>query len=561
MLRAMQTTNIFAHARPTRVQIALWAGSLVGMLLLATRHWEKYSIGIFYDDAFYALLPRSLLYTAQYGNFFMPADFYRADFPFGFPLLLTPLAALFPNYAPVLRLVPLAASALSLSLLFWGWTRLTRNFSYWWGTTLVVLLAFSPLTILFARLLFSEAAFLLWSLIVYWLTERMLSGHKPSAVLLGAAAVAMVSTRTVGWIILATLFVYVILKLERAWRALSVVALSAGIVTAILILLTPITTGDFFPTQYLQPITGTYTTARAPTPSAAPSEAATSVNAFALLGQRAERAVNSFLFHLDFTDWLPARFQNQVRQFLDANGLNAFKLLPGILLLFVLAFGARRWYRRSGLTAFAIIVPPYLLTLLVWAWEGSRMYYPIQPQLLLILLLGVYEILEWLAHFLPRETARRTVQIFSLCGVSAILLASLAVNLTSSGWFVARTNRDAYSNWILTQTPKDAVILTGEPATDYLYAPRVYAPIPYSANTAQAFIEYLRAYNITYVIAPAPDNPRADLVAMRAPRAVQYHETVQQLVAQHILMPRYNVFDADVTIYQVDTTKVQTHIK
>jgi hypothetical protein len=528
------------------------------MVVLALRNWDSYSIGSLYDDALYALLPRSLLFHAQYGKFFVPPDFQASALPFGFPLLLTPLVALFPMQPPLLRLVPLVASIANLSLLFWGWTRLTRRFSYWWSVALVAVLAFSPLTILFARILFSEAVFLTWCLVVFLLTERMISkSSRWNALALGAAAIALAYTRTIGWIIVATLLVYVVYKLGKtAWHPLFQSALSAGLVLALVVGLTPVEPSDLFPNEYVEILSGTNRqnpAAQVPTqPDTTPP---TPADAPPPLLQRVYGIGRNVLMHLDSTDWLPQQMENEVSQFLRATRLEPLKYLS-LGLLALLLWGGWRWYRHSGLTAFAVIVPPYLVVLMIWAWDGSRMFYPVQPQLAFALLLGLYGMLEWLAHFLPRDLAPRGVRVVSVFGIVGILMASIAVNFHSSSWFLARENRTVYSAWILTHTPADALILTSEPATDYLYAERVYVPTLRGTYTPQALIQYLRTYHVTYVIAPALNNPRTDLVRARTGPIVRYNQNVQELVTREILQPRYTNFDADLSIFQIDAEKL-----
>lgn len=555
----MNPDFVSASRAPTRLQIALWAGCVICMLLLALRDWDNYSIGILYDDALYALLPRSLLYAAHYGKFFVPPDFQQAALPFGFPLMLTPLVAMFPKQAALLRFVPLVASVANLSLLFWGWRRLTRNYSYWWSVALVAVLAFSPLTILFARVLFSEAVFLTWCLVVFFLVERLVAkSSRWDALALGAAAIALAYTRTIGWMIVATLALYVVYKLgTAAWRPLLIAALSAGVVLALIVGFTPVEPSDLLPTEYVEILTGANrqnSAAQVPTqPDTTPPAPA---DAPPPLLQRVYSIGRNVLLHLDATDWLPLQMENEVSQLLRATRLEPLKYLPSLGLLALLLWGAWRWYRHSGLTAFAIIVPPYLFVLIVWAWDGSRMFYPVQPQLVFAFLLGLYGILEWLAHFLPRDLAPRVVRFVSVFGIAGFLLASIAVNLRSNTWFIARLNRNVYSEWILTHTPADAVILTSEPATDYLYAERMYVPTLRGTYSVQDLIRYMRAYNITYVIAPALNNPRTDLVTARTGPIVRYNQNVQELVAREILQVRYTNFDADLSIFQIDAEKL-----
>src|SRR5262245_56511728 len=105
---------------PTRAQILLWWGILAMLLALALLDYGSFQIGAYKDDARYLVLSRSLFEAPSYGMMNEPGAPGPTWYPFGYPLLLSPVARPFPPHANAVKLLPLLATIANASLLFWG---------------------------------------------------------------------------------------------------------------------------------------------------------------------------------------------------------------------------------------------------------------------------------------------------------------------------------------------------------------------------------------------------------------------------------------------------------
>lgn len=529
--------------QPTRLQIGLYVCLVLVMVMLAVRDWDNYTVGFFLDDGMYVVLGESLIQAPQYGWYFMPAPLQAAHLPFGLPLLLTPLLALFPGQFDLLRLVPLVATVLSISLLFWGWSCLARGFSYWWAVVLVALFALSPLTILFARVVLSEAPFLTWCLVAILGAERLVARtSRWDPIWLGLSWVLVVYTRTIGWFILGALVLYLILKLQaRVWRPLTLASVTFLLTLGLLVTATSMQPRDLFPDEYVQMLSS-------------------QVSGQSRSSRQANRPYwetlwNGVMVHLDFVDWLPAQLEVDVAPIFDSPGLRALRWVPGIVLVAMVVLGGVRWYQTTGLSAFWIMAPPYLLTLLFWSWEGSRFFYPIQPQLLFAVLIALYAILKAAAQRFPTFSVSHRLGVAVVLG--CIILAELLIDLRSGSWFLPRETRTADMDWIDGETPSNAVLMTTGPTTYYLYLRRQFIPLPEPLQSGQDVVRQIRAFNVEYVVLPATESlsrPHIGESSMNSKRRM--HESMAQLAAKGVLILRYLSPQGDATIFQVDPGKL-----
>lgn len=536
---------------PTRLQIGLYVILVLAMLALALRDWNNYTVGIFFDDGVYAVLAQSFSRSVSYGLYFMPPALQASDWPFGLPLFLAPLAAWFPGNYNVLRLVPLGASVLNLSLIFWGWRRLARGFSYWWCLALLTILAVSPLTILFGRVILSEALFLTWSLLAILFAERLASQTSVwDSVGFGVSAVGLAYTRSIGWFMLGALVVYLVIRLRtRGWRPLATAVVSFAAVVGLLVAVTPIQIRDLFPSGYVQIVLNphpqvTRTVAAAEVPVAPSEQVGTKF---------LPQLFRNIAVHLDFTDWLPIQMEQQAKRLLASTGLDVLRPVPAILLIALVLVGCRQWYRRSGLAAFWLVTLPYLLVTVIWVWQGSRLFYPVQPQIVFGLMLGAYGLAATVAR---RLTNRPLSPVLVGVWLGIIVIAELMVDLRSGAWFLPREVGGTVVQWISRETAPDAVVLTLEPTTYYLYAERPYVPVPRTLRTDRDLVQVLRDLHVNYVIAPVSSDIPAE-TGRSAPNGEQiFIASVREFGDKGLLVQRFVNKQRKVTVYQVDESKV-----
>jgi hypothetical protein len=184
--------------------VALWACLMAFTVLLAARNWRGFQIGVYQDDAEYAVLARSLVHSPAYGLINAPGEPAASRYPFGYPLALAPFAALFPNSLDALRGPSLIASLLNVSILFWGWKLLNPSGSRFWAAAVAVVYALSPLVLGAATMVMSEAVFSALALLAFLLARRSRGSGLLNVCLtvaLGALLTLVVCTRTVGLLV------------------------------------------------------------------------------------------------------------------------------------------------------------------------------------------------------------------------------------------------------------------------------------------------------------------------------------------------------------------------
>jgi hypothetical protein len=453
---------------------------------------------------------------------------------------LSPLVAVWPEQYDLYRLLPLTASVLNLALLFWGWQWFGRGYSYWWGLALIALLAVSPLTVQYARILFSEALFLTWTLITILLVERLAARPSPGGGLAaGLAAFGMVSTRSHGFLILAALIFYLALK----WRQIGLKPLVLGLIgmssiVALLIVVSPLRLRDLLPGGYIETFVGNVAGRVSP--------------GIAREDPPLEWFSTRLLSHLDIVDWLPKQIELEVESLRAASGIPGLELLPGILLLMFGVYGGVRWYRQSGITAFNIVVLPFILPLAVWSWDGSRFIYPIQPQLVFVVLVAGHGLVRILTGGLPPPITTRAQQLLAIGALVVLLGASVWVNLRSGNWFLPIENRAVVAAWVLDNTPADSILMSSQPSADYLYTRRRLVRRPVLERGAQDLAVALEKYSIGYVIGYARVQPPDGLGQVRSQGDHRYQLAIEELASQGILVLRLDRPAADVKIYEVN---------
>lgn len=541
--------------KPTRFQVSLFLIAVLAMVALALREWHNYTVGFFLDDGMYVVLADALAQRANYGWYFMPESLQSTHLPFGFPLLLAPLLLILPGQYDFLRVVSLTASVLNLNLIFWGWRRFAPGFSYWWAIVLVALLALSPLTILFSRVVLSEAPFLMWCLLAIFFSERIAS--KPNrwdAAAFGIASVGLVFTRTIGWFILFALVVYLILKLRATvWRSLVIAAAAFFILSGILVAGTSLQMRDFFPSGYLQ-ILSEGVVLKTSVNSAGDAAPTQTASIDSIPSSYLRIVWNGIWVHLDFLDWLPSQIEKDVGTFLEENSLNALRVVPSLMVLALLVYGFIRWYLASGLTAFWLVAPMYLVVILFWAWEGSRFFYPVQPQIVFALLTAGFSILGVVTRAFSNPIVLRTASNVVL--LSLIMTVQVLIDLRSGSWFVPRETRGGDVEWISKETPENAVVMTTRPTTYYLYVKRQFVNLSLPTIDEENLIRLIRTYNVDYVIGPVLDHPLQVTSSYNSSGGKRLRATISQLAKRGIFVSRYVLGDVDEVIFQVDKRKL-----
>jgi len=458
-------------ARLTRWHLAAWVLIMLVSGALIWRDHANFQLGAQWDDADYVVLARSLagpstvgVVGGQYGLINDPSGPARANYPFVFPLLLAPLAALFPGNYEILKLVPQAATLFNLTLLFWGWPEFGRGASRWWGLGVTALYGLSPLVVRYAGMIMSEAPFLAWCLTAVWLVERVAAGRAGRywPVALGALLLGLTFTRTVGFLTLAGLVGYLLYRRGRAaLPGLAAAALTSLALAALVVALTAVRWADLWPASYLQMTAGLV--------SGEARETSQNVPYPELLLRLAGRHVSVDVRNVV----LSVGGGPGTEALMDRLGLPWLPPVVGYLLSGLIALGWVRLLRRPGLSAFLAAALAYYAGMQLVLWITARFLYPIQPQLYLGLLAGVDGVGRLAGRWLRRAGLERRL------GVAAALLtfAGLAAVATVQSLKLDNSrlhagDLEARTLWLRANVPADAVVMSELPRADYLYSGR-----------------------------------------------------------------------------------------
>ena len=446
--------------------------------------WRAPAVGMFHDDGVYLVTAKALATGQGYRIISLPDEIPQTKYPILFPLILSGvwrLAPEFPENAFVLKLVPLAFALAWFCLAF---QLLEQEASREVAVVCVVLTAALPRSIYLSTALLSEtlfAALCTGSLLILRRAEMSDSEEWiVAAVLAGFACL----TRTVGVCVVATGVVY-FLRRRRMSHAAGFLAIALAI------------GGPWFWWHLTQhpPETDAYYSAA------------------------------------NYASWNVLSSSFPWGQKLVIVGTNALLLLRSPLSITtvhwnvwvdVLAgaavlYAGWRWLRP--LTVLHIFLGIYAAMLLAWAWPPDRFVAVVYP---VILCLGWQVWRAVLERFSERAALLRVAGIAMLAAVAAQGLWNLADSASAtlrSG--VLLGEGDAWSDtsqllsWIRDKTPADSVVLTNLDPVFYLYTGRKtvrgFQADPYllfyaagrgsqPLGTLAAFRERIRKQRVAYIV-------------------------------------------------------------
>jgi hypothetical protein len=513
--------------RPTRPQVIIWVASLITFLAIAIINFPKYQVGVTIDDAMYIVLAKSLISAKDYGLINFPGVPVATSYPFGFPLILAPLVAFFPTQFAVYKLLSLAAILLNASLLFWGWPRLTRNLSFWWGLMVNALYLFSLTTVDLSGRVMSEPVFQTFYLLAILAAERVVFSQKTRwwSFLLGIFLIFIISIRIIGIFFVFGIIMYIIIVtgkrfINKFWPALA----GAMLVLTLVILGTPVKAADLLPIGYLddrqayivlQVVSAIYPDWENNSTLGTSSQASVNIEKN-MSGNNLKwgRYFNDYVIegikqHLGAdvrTAISPFPGATRERAFVKQIGMPWLSGLIGSIFSGVMIFGLIQWFKLEKITAFNLTSVIYFASLFLWVWDGSRFLFPILPQLFIGFLLGGYGLLQVLNKLFNKTkiiSINQFIPIFFyiLVIAYAVLFIYKDVIISDSRQHVGIiTDR---TDWVITNTPESSVLMTEYPLPDYLYSGRKTVRFPYPEKTVNEICLYLRDNNVTYaLIAP-----------------------------------------------------------
>lgn len=574
--------TITISSKPRRTHIISWVILMLGAFGLMINNLPKNQVGAHYDDAAYITLARSLVQSDTYGLISFPGQPRVANYPFGYPLFLAPLAALQVENLNIYKSISILATLINASLLFWGWRLFTRKLSCWWGLTVTTLYLFSPVTIDLSGRVMSEPVFLTCYLMAMLVAELVIK-NQPSLKIgrwlwpfgLGILLFMLPGIRTIGVVLSIGILFVMLLRMRKKFLQPALLILVGSLVASLLVVnLTPIAWSDLLPTKYLSDSQAALLVGLSSrlTPGKISEQPENALDAgktdpaaeSGLSGNKLTRAeetarnrglgglIQDYLiyglqFHLSHTlraTVLPIPITDTENSLAEKIGLPGLPLAFGYLVSAVILFGYLRWFRSEGLRVFNFTAVLYFFALLAWIWNNPRFLYPILPQLLTSLLMGAAGLLILMINLLQRllkprfssstTTSSSPAMVWNPSFYLAIVIALLSlvaiyksVTLSDSRIHIGLlTNR---TQWIIENTPPGTIFASEYPVIDYLYADRQTVHLPASEIDLTDLRNYLTQRKVNYIlVAPkiawmqpqyAPQN--SELMTAITPRLLQ----------------------------------------
>jgi hypothetical protein len=395
-------------------------------------------------------------------------------YPFGWPLLLAPAAALFDGDFQALKAVALACTVANVVLLAYAGRELGLP-GPGWALAAAALYGLSPITAAQAGMVMSEPAFLLGTLLALALAGR-LGSHAPRrpakhthAIVLGVAWVMAASVRTVGLGVVLVTCVW--LAARRQWRPLAVAAVAAALLLAAIVAVTPLRPADLmrfsmYGEQLSQGPGAGLSTAAATWPERV------RLGLAAYLGQHLRDSVLPFAGSPTLHGWL-ARL-----------GLGWLPALAAGMVAGTVAIGFWQSRKLAGWSPIHLFAPGYLAGVVVWPWHSERFLYPLLPWLFLFLLLGSAAGVRWLMNRVrggsrAPDAGGRPAGRWVVAGILGGLLAvQVAGVLRGANSLDHVRDFRAGASWLRANAPAEAVVAAQQPQAIYLYAGRPTIDLP-----------------------------------------------------------------------------------
>ncbi len=517
-LKNIQLTRPASRAdTPTRAQLSVWLGLMSLTVILAFINYNSIQVGVWQDDANYIILAQSLISGGQYGmiHFPQPAS---GIFPFGYPLMLAPLLWAFDGSIMAVRLFSLVATLVNVALLFWGWPWFSRR-SRWWATLVIALYISAPFVVVLGRSAMSEPIFTTQTLLAILFTEQIVRREKPSVWWrfgLSLTLVLAVATRTIGVALLFSVFAYMLLALgKKFWKEPLLIIPQMALIVAVIVLTTPVSFQNIVPPRYLQGSNASFV--QGVGGGLTDADLAENLSeAYVLADDETggERGLNvGKLFYDYFIDGGSQHLGQDLRlavfpfgggrtEQLLANriGLKNLPLALGFVLSAVIAVGFGRWVWSEGLSAFVLFPIFYGGILAVWVWNGSRLLYPIVPQLFFGLLLGAEVLAIFVTRLIKRKNWQPVLQKAAIVTVFGLVFGGgLYKSMVIDDTRLHVGDLPARTEWINNNTSAGAVIMSEYPHIDYVYSGRKVARLP-EIDSVDGLKTYLAEHRADYII-------------------------------------------------------------
>lgn len=478
--------------------VILVAILLLASILAVSLFDPKPSVGG--DNAHYLLLAKALATGRGYRSLESPGEPPHTHFPFGYPLLITPLAFLIPKSILPAKIL---SAVLFVGSLFILYPFLSRQIGSGLTLSVLALLATSPIMLEFSHWALSEIPFLFFTVLSLVLLNAAEEERRRSNWWFALGSICLVFTfhvRTVG--IALILAVLVRLAWRRSIRRLV-------LLTFVLVLLTApwFVRNARLPSDPGDPSTGSYTEQTMMVSAFDPEAGRLTLREYVV---RVLRIITAYTRRVLPRVVIPPFWADG--SLFEVSELGRTIIWPIVALLVVFGLILRL---RRGPALFDLYVISYLCVL--WAWAnkniaaGPRYLLPILPFLFLALLEGGDRLIR--LGVPRRSTALAVLLVLALLapGIIAVLPA-VASNLEDLSAYlegdVLAGYSDSWANYFsiaifaYDKLPPNAIVMARKPALFYLYSHRKSVIYPYTRDVAKLY-EAMADNNVGFVLVDA----------------------------------------------------------
>jgi hypothetical protein len=512
---------------PTKIQIAIFGMLLVLTLTLSLINFNKFQLGTFIDDADYVILAKSFVSSQYYGMFNEPIQDKQSQFPFGFPLLLSVGALLFPGNLEVMKVYSLIATLINIFILFWGWRLLSHMDSYWMGLLVAGLYAVFPLVIQQATMVMSEAVFLTFFLLALILTEQASRKEEKRWWVIAMTVVIffLAFTRTIGVIFILSLLAYLLfIRGLSFWKQLIALIIGVIILTSLVIWLTPLTPTDLLPEEYFRrkdssiitklstifsPVlksndvsaNNSYGNSK-PDNNSTTSQIGQNGNAVDALNLRTFIRGIDYHFSEDLRQAILPIGLGQGIKLTDFLTLREFLRYFGYLISSLVCLGIVRLLALKRMSIFILSAFPYLVAIMFWVWNGPRLLYPILPQMQFCFIIGMGWFFSIVTSTLHIPFVNNKTNLFLVTAIIILGSVSMYKSLRIDDSRIHAGDMQIRTDWLRVNIDNTATIMTEYPEVDYIYSGRktIRYPYLYQISSSDDLETYLERNQVNYIL-------------------------------------------------------------
>jgi hypothetical protein len=436
-------------------------------------------VGVFSDDAAYIILAKSIATGQGYARINFPTPRPEVAWPMGYPLLLSPLVAIWPfNFVP-LKLLSLILTFISIFIL---WKYLQFRISPGYAVIIIALYALNDDIANRASFVMAEPAYMVWSLLCLYLFHKFETDKFSKWYQMWLIALILVLT-SITRLIGVSLAIATILMLlwQRNLRAAIIIGVLYSVGMLPQFMLGRLAGGELFPPEVA-------------------AQVDVSTNYVKILPNFQEY----FFTHIPNVAF--GTFGQSTYAIASRFHLGWLVLLIQLSLLFLIVLGLWRSV-KNGITLGEIYLGVYFAVLCVKTWDGiqdttPRYLIPLLPLIYLYLIQGIDRLAGWLANRFSRPLL---VPATLACIIIPSLLLLCVRNVRNAFHPFAATDLTAGATWLADHTEQDAIIMSFLPVHHYLYARRhtTYFPL---VKTEEEFFTELDRQHISYLlVGPAID--------------------------------------------------------